>query len=130
MFWLKIISCSQVGIYAIWLRYGLLKDRDPGMLEISGDIFSRTTLFFMIFIYAAIDGMIGYRRSKIAFGICLSGMLTISAIIAMLVHDNTIQATTIYIMSSNINISIQSLYAGSLRVLAIFLWKQTFILIL
>ena len=125
LFWYKLIACVQQALCVWWLRYFALRDRSAGAVEISGDASAQLCTFITVFIFSAFDGYQISRRTKIWLGIGLSIIFTLLAVNATFFVDAKMKEKATIHLADWFSVSVVSVRASSLRILSIFLWKQT-----
>ena len=130
LFWFKLIVCVQGTICVIWLRYLAFMHGKVRVLQIWSDVIGRFCTFILVFILSAIDGYQLSRKAKIY---CCSGISITFTILAFintfLVDQEMNERATIHLVGW-FSFSIFSISASSWRVLSIFLWKQTILLMI
>ena len=127
VFWLKIIVSIQTGILYVVLRYVFIKDREPTFVNTMGCTFFAITVTLIVVCISAIDGYYAPRKLKIGIGIALSLLFTWYAIFVTFLVDYDEKAI---VDVGFIKINVTSLMGAALRILAIFMWKSTTLLIL
>ena len=128
VFWFKILTCIQSSICYLILRFVMLKDVEMGYITMSNEIIHQLGNILNITMYSAIDTFQLSRTIKICFGFVVSILWTLVAFNASTLHEH-IEETTVDI-GLNIHFSIASIYASAMRILSIFLWKQSFLLLI
>ena len=126
VFWLKTITAIELCIFDFILRYVMIKDRQSTYVNIFGDIFFYVVIVLIVINFSGIDGHHAINRFKIVLGMVISMYFTIVTIQVSLFYDEDIMQSMVII--GGLQFSIASLYAGALRILTIFLWKQTILM--
>lgn len=126
VFWLKTMTCIWSQILWWYLRFTLLRTKQK--LLLAGEIFSGIEFICVTIMYCSIDGYQMPRKIKIILGIATSLVYTHSVFAALSFavdhdHESIVEVGSLFCFS------VASLYASSVRVLCIFLWRQTIMMI-
>ena len=127
VFWFKIFAAIQGVVCYLILRFTVIRTSHSVFLV--SNIVYCAVVILAITMYSAIDGFYVSRKFKIFMGLTTSIFFTISAIDVSF-EAVRIEQEAIVSISHEARFSIASLWASSVRVLCIFLWKQTILLII
>lgn len=131
LFWFKVLSAIKANILEFALIYGYqIYGDDVGYspLQIVYDIIGLINWTLLIMIFCVIDGIYIKRKWKILWSCLVSLYITYLAIYRTL--KAPVIDTSVIEIASNLSFSLYHSYVSDLRVLALFLWKQTVLLIL
>ena len=125
VFWFKILTTVYSTIFFFILRFIYLKHitMETRNISISTEILHQCTDILVITIFSGIDGFNLSKRFKIFFGVLISVYWTCWTILASLWITDYDDLD--FKLFSTFRLSIGSIYLSSLRVLSIFVWKQT-----
>ena len=129
VFWLKIITAVVSSICGLLLRLYFVIDIKITPITIIDDTLQNLQCTLLTVGFSAIDCFQLSRKSKILIGLSICIGWTVYAIDATLLKEDMITSSTIH-FSSWLKLSIGSIVASTSRVLCIFLWKQTFLLLI
>ena len=127
VFWLKIGAALQVAVCAVILNVYIIPNQEASVINISCDMCRYITTVVVITNFSAIDGHCCSNQIKIMIGFVGSLLYSYRAIISSLFVD---YEKDLMVNIGFVYISISSLYASALRVLSIFMWKQTILIML
>ncbi len=105
----------------------MIKDRDVGYITVIGDIFLCLALNTITIFYSAIDGSQTPRKLKVYHGIFISVIWSLFALQQTFLVDH--EQGTVYI-TANFGFSVSSIDSSALRVLSLFICKQTLLTII
>ena len=130
VFWFKILTCIQGSICYIILNFWIIKQIPITPISLISEILYLLAFNCLILMFCAIDCFQLSRKVKIFIGFAISIVLTAYAIEDTFMLEEEIRSMSTIHFNSWLRLSIGSLYASSSRVLCIFLWKQTILLLL
>ena len=117
-----IKACVLYTILAHYLHYfGPIKHPE---IQIFIDIVEDIGFVTVIASFCSIDGFNLRWRSKVLFAICLSLALSVYAVLVTFRAD--IYDKSVIEITSNVSFNIHDEWSSTIRVLSMFLWKQTF----
>ena len=130
LFWFKVLSAVKANILEFILIYGYQiygDDQYKSALSVVYHIIGLINWTLLIMIFCVIDGFVVKRKWKILWSCLVSLYITYLAIYRTL--KAPVNDISIIQIADNLSFSLYHSYVSDLRMLALFMWKQTFLLI-